>query len=358
MSHGKTGNNSEKNDDLVEKLNRFFARLMGKKTVNQAPKPNSTIPSNRSFILIVAAMVFLLWGLTGVYYIPDGNYGLIFRNGKITHEVKGISLGVTLPYPLSDVETLDATTNNLSIGKESANLFQLSTKDNYTLQLSGEVAYSISDPQKYYLNYYQETSDLNQKVAWLVMANIQKYFLQHTRSELLNSSSIVLANEIRQQIEQQVQNYGLELSKFSILNLQNIVNSSINNSNESDINGALEIAPLNTKILQQAYAYQQFNQAETESVAVEFKSLLPQYQANKSAIVELVYYKMLSNIPSQASESYPLLNLTQDQFINLVQNPRSNINSIKSVGGRNDIRAVSRSVKRQRDEGRFNDVAQ
>ena len=186
----------------------------------------------------------------------------------------------------------------------------------------------------------------------------QKYFLQHTRSELLNSSSIVLANEIRQQIEQQVQNYGLELSKFSILNLQNIVNSSINNSNESDINGALEIAPLNTKILQQAYAYQQFNQAETESVAVEFKSLLPQYQANKSAIVELVYYKMLSNIPSQASESYPLLNLTQDQFINLVQNPRSNINSIKSVGGRNDIRAVSRSVKRQRDEGRFNDVAQ
>ena len=176
MSHGKTGNNSEKNDDLVEKLNRFFARLMGKKTVNQAPKPNSTIPSNRSFILIVAAMVFLLWGLTGVYYIPDGNYGLIFRNGKITHEVKGISLGVTLPYPLSDVETLDATTNNLSIGKESANLFQLSTKDNYTLQLSGEVAYSISDPQKYYLNYYQETSDLNQKVAWLVMANIQKYF--------------------------------------------------------------------------------------------------------------------------------------------------------------------------------------
>lgn len=351
MSHGKIDNNPEKNDGLVERLNRLLARLMGKKPANQAPKPNLAVPSNRRFILIVIGMIVLLWGLTGVYYIPDGNYGLIFRNGKIVQDVKGVSFGVTLPYPLSNVETLDATTNNLSIGKESTNLFQLSTKDNYTLQLVGELSYSITNPQKYYLNYYQETSDLDQKIAWLLMANTQKYFLQHTRSELLNASSIVLANEIRQQTEQQIQNYGLSLSKFSILTLQNITNFSPNISAESANNSSL-----NSKILQQAYNYQQATQDETESLVAEYKGLLPQYHANKSAIVELVYYKMLSMIPNAQAESYPLLQLTQEQFMGLVQNPALNVDS--TAGNRDDIRAVNRSVRRQRDEGRFNNAAQ
>lgn len=351
MSHGKIDNNPEKNDGLVERLNRILARLMGKKPVNQAPKLNSTVPSNRKFIFIVIGMIVLLWGLTGVYYIPDGNYGLIFRNGKIVQDVKGVSFGVTLPYPLSNVETLDATTNNLSIGKESTNLFQLSTKDNYTLQLVGELSYSITNPQKYYLNYYQETSDLDQKIAWLLMANTQKYFLQHTRSELLNASSIVLANEIRQQTEQQIQNYGLSLSKFSILTLQNMTNSSPNISAESANNSSL-----NSKILQQAYNYQQATQDETESLVAEYKGLLPQYHANKSAIVELVYYKMLSMIPNAQTESYPLLQLTQEQFMTLVQNPAISLDS--AAGNRDDIRTVNRSVRRQRDERRFINVTQ
>lgn len=355
MSHGKIDNNPEKNDGLVERLNRILARLMGKKPVNQAPKPNSTVPSNRKFILIVIGMIVLLWGLTGVYYIPDDNYGLIFRNGKIIKDVKGVSFGVTLPYPLSDVETLDATTNNLSIGKESTNLFQLNTKDNYTLQLVGELSYSITNPQKYYLNYYQETSDLDQKIAWLLMANTQKYFLQHTRSELLNASSIVLANEIRQQTEQQIQTYGLSLGKFSILTLQNIAATSTGILVESGVNAANNNS-LNSKIIQQAYNYQQATQDETESLVAEYKGLLPQYHANKPAIVELVYYKMLSNIPSAQVESYPLLELTQEQFVALVQNPAISLDS--AAGNRDDIRAVNRSVRRQRDERRFINVTQ
>lgn len=355
MSHGKIDNNSERNDGLVERLNRFLARLMGKKPVNQEPKPSSNVPSNRRFILIVIGMIALLWGLTGVYYIPEDNYGLIFRNGKIVQDVNGVSIGVTLPYPLSDVETLDATTNNLSIGKESTNLFQLSTKDNYTLQLVGELSYSITNPKKYYLNYYQETSNLDQKIAWLLMANTQKYFLQHTRSELLNASSIVLANEVRQQTERQIQAYGLNLSKFSILTLQNITastESSAENETNASSNGSL-----NSKILQQAYNYQQSTKSETESLIAEYKGLLPQYHANKSAIVELVYYKMLSAIPTAQSESYPLLQLTKQQFMDLVQNPALNLDAT-IVGNRGDIRAVNRSVRRQRDEGRFTNVTQ
>ena len=166
MSHGKIDKDPQNNDGLVERLNRVLARLMGKKPANRAPKVAPVVPSNRRFILIVVGMIVLLWGLTGIYYIPEDNYGLIFRNGKITHSVKGMDLGITLPYPLSNVETLDAGINNLSIGKESGNLFQLTTQDNQTLQLTAELSYTIIDPQKYYTSYYQETSDLNQKIAW------------------------------------------------------------------------------------------------------------------------------------------------------------------------------------------------
>lgn len=357
MSHGKIDKDPQNNDGLVERLNRVLARLMGKKPANRAPKVAPVVPSNRRFILIVVGMIVLLWGLTGIYYIPEDNYGLIFRNGKITHSVKGMDLGITLPYPLSNVETLDAGINNLSIGKESGNLFQLTTQDNQTLQLTAELSYTIIDPQKYYTSYYQETSDLNQKIAWLVMANTQKYFLHYNRVELLNASSIVLANEIRQQSTQQLASYGLQLDKFNILTLQSIGNlPSVSAASESS--PASQNLPLSAKLMQQALSYQQTSQAKTESMMLEYKQLLPQYRANKSAIVELIYYKMLSSIPAESTaESYPLLKLTQEQFMRLIQNPTQNLSSI-GADSRSDIRAVDRSVNRQRNTVRELNYAQ
>ena len=81
----------------------------------------------------------------------------------------------------------------------------------------------------------------------------------------------------------------------------------------------------------------------------EYNQLLPQYHANKKMVAELMYYKMLSSIPREsAAESFPLLDLSHDQFLAWVKNPQLLTNPSSNVANRDDIRQVNRDVNRGR----------
>lgn len=348
-------------DNLVDRLNQRLARLMGKKN-RQNPHKNN-IPSNSKFMLIIFGMIIFLWFLTGIYYVPNGNYGLILRQGRISKVVKGLQIGLTLPYPFVQVVLLDEETNGMTIGKNSSGQFySVITSDDQRLNINAEITYRISDPQKFFINYYQDSIDLDQRVSWLAMAIIQDYMLHHQAENIIHSNTIVTENEIRKLSNKILANYGLEFSKFSITSLVNnnaragnpatvIESSSFTNNpvvTDSAAN-AKQLPALDTELIKEAHRYQQSKAAETESVVTEFKRLLPQYQANKSTIAELMYYKMLSTIPNESSpESYPLLGLSLAQIKQAGSSYDHKLLLTDKPQQPDDIRMVIRNVNRER----------
>lgn len=337
MSHGKT-------ESAVDRLNRKLARLMGKKDPNR-PINTPSIPSNNKFTLIIVTMLLVLWGLTGVYYVPNQNYGIILINGKVDQLITGMDVGVTYPFPFSDIVNLDASENTLNLASSSNESGILAvTEDGNMLNLNANLSFVIDDPQKYYLNYYQENSDLNQKINWLMAAIVQDYFIHHNSQQLMQSSTIVTANEIRSLSMLVLRNYGLKINAFNIKSLQNV--SQIKASLPKKSN---DLTP-SKQIMAEAIQYQTQKSLETESMVAEFNNLLPQYQANKNAIVELMYYKMLSQISTKSLivESYPLLNLSESQFLK-IESSSGGVYLPSSKSSTDDVRAVNRSVDRQRE---------
>lgn len=346
-------------DSFVDKLNRFLARLMGKKTNKPLPKHSNHptgVPSNFKFIVIIIAMLVVLWGLTGVYFVPDASYGMVLNNGKISKVVKGMDTGVSLPFPFSDVITLDASSNSVKFGKaaESAAYLVL-TADNRQLDVSGEIDYHIQNPQKYFLNYYQETSDLDQRVNSLSKTIIQDYFLHHDANEILHNSNTITGNEIRKTADAILNGYGLSIDKLSINSIKVVVTESNNArlaANGADIAQApVPVAgqlTLAQQLLNQANSYSTAMQTQNKQWNTDFNQLLPQYRNNPKIVAELMYYKMLSNVP-QTQESYPLLQLTLPQLQTLGDAVvDGNFNMVNDKNPRLLNRNVNRSVLRSR----------
>lgn len=338
MSHGKT-------ESAVDRLNRKLARLMGKKDPN-SPIKTPSIPSNNKFTVIIITMLLVLWGLTGVYYVPNQSYGIILTNGKINQVISGMDIGVTFPFPFSDIVNLDSSENTLNLASSNESGVLAATEDGSVLNLNANLSFTISDPQKYYLNYYQENSDLNQKINWLMAAIIQDYFIHRTSQKLMQSSTIVTANEIRSLSMVILRNYGLQINTFNIKSLQNISQAKASLPKENN-----DIIPTK-RIMTEANQYQAQKLSQTESMVAEFNNLLPQYQANKTAIVELMYYKMLSQVSAKSStaESFQLLKLSESQFLRIESNPSGVYSLMGSKSNTSDdVRAVDRGVDRQRE---------
>ncbi len=343
MNHGKYDKSSS--NSIIDRLNHWLGKLMGKKSLkNQIiyHKQHNQMPSNTKFSIIFVLMAIFLWLLTGLYYVPDASYGLIFKRGEINKVVSGMTIGVSAPYPFSSVELIDADKNIINFGQESSNSTILVTKNNMNLKVSGVIIYHVIDPKKYFINFYQETNDLDQKVEWLTVTQIQNYFLMHDSSQLLTTSNSDMLSKI-------LETSNLFFAKYGIA-IDQIKNVAIS----KDTTNFKMIQPLNSEsssiIIDQAYDYAKFIENRTQHITTDFNYLLPQYQANKTAITELLYYKLLSTLPKESNlmESYPLLNLTESQFILFCNN--TNSTSLSEIQQSSQIgRNLNRTVDRQRE---------
>lgn len=339
MNRGNTNKDPESSPNKLDRLNQALARLMGKK--DSSLKDNS-VPSNNKFLLIVLAMLLGMWFLTGIYYVPEGNYGLILESGKVSRVTTGVRVGITLPYPLADVVTLDATPNKVSFGGSESmdQAYTIATNDQEQLNMAVKFSYLISDPQKYYISYYQENSNLDLKISWLLKTILQDYFVHYQSQQILQNSTIVMSNEIRQISASILAGYGLQIDKLEISKI-----SKVNKNINTRITDKSYEQSLTESIVNEAILYKNNKAQETRDLTDQFNQLLPQYIANPKVIKELMYYKMLSNIPAESAPSYSLLSLTLGQFLDLVNNRR--LNGVAEEESRG-LRLVDRSIDRER----------
>jgi len=335
-------------DDRVERLNQKIARFLGKK--DKLPPPKKT--SNSMFMLIIVPLTLLLWAMTGFYYISDSQYGVILTDGKISRVVKGLKVGVVLPYPFGNIEIIDAGVSTLlNISSDTNNPSYMGlTKDLQPVVVTGDFSYQVTDPKTLYQNYLQEQDTLDGITRWNVEEQLHSFIAQKTLNELSKANLTILADQLQENINQVLANYGIKLIKLNINSLQEYQRTPVETTitNESAIVVAIPpVSDIVPKLLEEANVYQENQIIDTEADINKFNQLLPQYQANPQAIVEQMYYELLAAVPLPKTNQYPLLKMSLSDLIALERSQAI----IPTTVPADDIRGrhLDREVIRERD---------
>ena len=350
-------------EDFTERLNKRIGRVLGK-------KPNTPIPdldekvNNLFFIVMVIVSFLLLWSVSGFYFLPENQYALITRDGKFQKTIVGPDAGFTLPYPFADIIIIDGNISEpLYIGKTSDNDngFLSMSKDMVAFGINADFSYQVFDPSVLWSNHLQDDNDIDRLTIWLVQQQLHNYIVQHNAKDILNINIIVLSNQLRDDINQNLSGYGIKLKTLNLSNLKQ--NSSLIQDAESSVVSSIvmdnsESNNIAVQLINEANEYQKEHIVLANANVVKFKQLLPQYKAKPVAIVEQMYYQLLADVPVNHANQYPLLNLTLTELLNL-----ANVGGTKNVSQEQDtnsensrsIRNVDRSVVRERN---FNRVSE
>lgn len=358
MNPGNTKRkNPQKVDILVERLNKRIGRILGKK--GKLP-PQKKKTSNLTFSILILSFTVMLWFTTGFYYLADNQYGLVLRNGKIVNVVKGIKVGFVAPYPFGDMEVIDASVSDfIDLDKTSLNNgnFNIISADLNPIKVDAKFNYQVVDPVLMFKTSLQKQANLDNLIAWNVQIELHDYFVQKTKNEILKSNLTVVANEVKNAVNEKISKTGIKIIKLNITALNEVV--SINASSVGNVVPIIAATPkpISQQLLDQAQQYKENILAQTQVDIDKFNQLLPQYKVNQRAIVQQMYYDTLEAIPTkQLLNNYPLISLNLSDLILLSQQQQATplINSTASAPALRE-RHFSREVNR--DAGRsFSDM--
>ncbi len=200
-------------DNFVERLNKGFGRLLGKRGHSLPPKQTS----NATFSVIMLVACLLLWVCTGFYFIGEKEYGIILMNGRVVDVNKGIKVGITFPYPFGDVEIIDVAQGNVTtIGESGAKPLLVLDQNLSPVSISAKFSYQIYDPKILYQKHQQDQDTFDAEVLWQVQSQIRDVIAKKSASELKATNFTVLSNEISSLLNARLALYGITLNKFTI----------------------------------------------------------------------------------------------------------------------------------------------
>ena len=366
MNHGNTKQKPPHNkiDIVVERINKKIARLMGKK--GKLPPQKKT--SNVVFSIMVVSFSILLWISTGFYYLGENQSGLILQNGTVTKVVKGIKVGFTLPYPFGNMEVIDTSPSEM-IDLSKVNLssvdFNVLSQDLYTIQAAAKFSYQLVNPQLAFQSVLQKQDNLDSFVAWQVQIALHDYFMHKLNSEIVKANLTVIANDIRDHLNDNLAKSGITLVKLNIYSIRSpqtthTIIASSPGATESQVAlpivaqlpVSVEASNLIQQLRDQSILYKQNLLLDTQVNINQFNQLLPQYNTHPNAIVEQMYYDTLAAIPYVQVDNYPLLNLPLSE---LLMQSKAMLQSGDNISGKISPavaslreRSFNRSVERRR----------
>lgn len=207
-------------DNFIERLNKAFGKLLGKKDNTPLPPPKQT--SNAIFSIIILSSSLLLWLCTGFYFLDENEYGIILTNGKIADVKHGIKVGVTFPYPFGNVEIIDATLHPviaISNDKGVDKPFTVLDKNLLPVSINAKFSYKITDPEILYKNRLQEQVSFDDEILWQVMSKIRYAIAMKSLEEIKTTNFTVLSNEISDSLNLALVSYGIKVDKFTIVGI-------------------------------------------------------------------------------------------------------------------------------------------
>jgi regulator of protease activity HflC (stomatin/prohibitin superfamily) len=328
-------------DNFVERLNKGFGKLLGRR--DNSPPPKET--SNATFSIIILGACLLLWLCTGFYFLSENEYGLILTNGKIVDVKRLIKVGLALPYPFGNVEIIDATPSKVvTIGGNLAKSFMVLDKNLLPVSIGAKFSYQIDNPKILYQNHLQDQDEFDTEILWRLQSKIRDIMATKSISELGTTNLTVLSNEISGLLAPTLASYGITLNKFAIVSIQN-PNSEQSLESKTVIPIQIEKQPLSVQLQAQAAIYSSSEIAKAVSEREEFDLLLTAYRQNASQTINKMYDDMLNKIPvPQTDNKYGLL------FLNLKELKQMKLTGIHDRVSTNNgsEREFTREVTRDR----------
>jgi membrane protease subunit HflK len=311
-------------DDIVRKLQEKFNRLFGGKRGGRGT--GSGRPMAFGGVGVIAAIVVLLWGLSGTYTIHEGSRGVVLRFGKY-HETTEAGLHWHLPYPVETVEVVNVEEiRTAEIGYRSglggqgsrtmAREALMLTQDENIIDIKLAVQYKIKDAKDYLFNVVNPDLTLHQAVESALRETIGKSKMDFVLTE--GRSEIVARTEtLTQEILDRYQT-GLLVTSVNMQDaqppeeVQDAFNDAVKarededrlrNEAEAYSNDVLPKARGQAaRMLEEANAYKSQVIAEAEGEASRFTQILNEYKQSPEVTRERIYVDAVKSILSNTSK--------------------------------------------------------
>ncbi len=357
-------------DEKIDKLNARIAKLLGKrdnkqklpnkqKSPNQSPLNNDDyhIVNDSAYLIVTLISLIVLWFATGIYYANDGTTAMVYNSGKLTAVVKGPKLGITVPYPFSDIDVVDTRVSDMINLSSNGINYNSITQDDVSINMFTQFSYQITNPVKLYANYVIDQNivgdvmgkNIENMVRYEIEFILHNVIVAQTYETLASANLTLLGNTIKDMVNSQLSKSGVEVAKVNITKMQQVESVNVASINKSLKSKPETQSSIATELVSQAKSYRADKIEITKNRIKRFNLLLPQYMDNRQAVVEQMYNDALIEVPIEDNNGnkYPLLSKSLAELINMGSLTLNNKLQSDNVG----LRAVSRSVDRERDLG-------
>jgi hypothetical protein len=281
-------------DERVERLNKKLARLLGSNNHHHKPRIPNGIPKTNSVIfwLLIIVLSLFLWCSTGYYYLTDNQYGVILVNGRVHKVVKGMSLGITLPYPFGEMEIIDGNASSLlnlaGDGAPDNNYLGL-TKDGVMAAVSAQFSYAVVNPYAFYLVGADVSNNLDEMVRLNLQIILHNYLVKNNYNDISHANLTILANTVKEQSDKKLAAFGVALVKLNVNKLSNgsVIAQNLDlNSNKLLANTILTGAR-NSAMSESTAESKSTSESNSDSVPKLKDSSLTKFDANGSTANDL-----------------------------------------------------------------------
>ncbi len=181
---------------LQEKLGKFFGGGNGD---NEGSPRNFSFGNSTKSLGFLAALVIILWGLSGFYIVDEGNHGVETRFGKYIGTTQS-GLNWRFPAPIEQVDIVNVKQQRfIEIGYRSGGSEQVTgsvpkealmlTKDENYVDVRLAVQYQVKDAKQFIFNVVNPALTLKQvtesSLRGVVGSSAMDFVLTQGRSEIV-----------------------------------------------------------------------------------------------------------------------------------------------------------------------------
>ncbi|ARG98191.1 FtsH protease activity modulator HflK [Legionella micdadei] len=297
--------------DLDEALKRFQEKL--KKTFfGGSEQPDETPPTNKSTgLLVVMAMlvIFILWALSGIFIVDEGEQAAILRFGKY---VETVGPG---PHWIPRIISSKIVKNVERVSDYSYSA-QMLTKDENLVSVSLAVQYRIGDLQAYLFNVADPQESLQQATS----SALRQVVGTTTLDQIITEGREAWGSNVQESLTRILENYktGIVIVNVSPQparapeNVQDAFDDAIKAQEdekrfkEQAFAYQARVVPIaegNAKrISEEAQAFAQQVVLRAKGEVSEFLGLLPQYTQSPAVTAERMYLEMMQQVLSNSSK--------------------------------------------------------
>jgi membrane protease subunit HflK len=312
-------------DEIWRNVNRRFNDLFGRKqpadSGDDAAPPKRPLPVGGAGLL--AALVLVVWLVSGSYIVDEGRRGVVTRFGKYT-ETTTPGLRWHLPFPVEAVEVIDfSQVKTVEIGYRNSNPKNkiakeslMLTDDENIIDLQFAVQYNLKSAPDYVFNT-RKPDDIVFQVAATAMSEVVG------RSQMdfvLYEGRAQIAAETEKLMQAMLDRYGtgVYIQKVTLQNTQppeqvqaafdDAVKASQDRERQKNEGQAYsnDVVPrargMASRLLQEADGYNASVVQKAEGDASRFKQILVEYAKAPVVTRERLYLDMMQSVLGNSSK--------------------------------------------------------